>query len=640
VVDFVSESAFPIVGAKGAASFIERRWEPARRVLALVALSLPALAACALDLSHRSGRIGRFSSAHLAHYGLSLLQAGLVWGLLLHTTVSTNALVRRIGTAVFVLVFTVALGSQSYFFDQYQSYINRDISLFARDFVASVANQASADLAGISRANLPFLALAVALCLLARRVVHARALPARHSTWLAPLALGLAFVLPLQDRRWQAATPDMLYLSAVGSFVSGGLGQSSKKQPPPRVRQPLPLPPLQPRPGVRRNVALIITESVRADAACSAYDPACALTPYSNALPPERIGLRQLRAVASTTSTALAVLWSGLPPTASADDLYSWPLLFDYAGAAGFDTAFWTSQNLDFGRTGLWVKNLGARLFVSANQLDPEADLDLGADEALLADHLEQEFEQLSEPFLAVIQLSNTHHPYQVVSSGPAPFQPAERSPSPKAAKRFRNFYQNAVVQQDEHVARMIRALRRSEAGKRTVILFTSDHGEAFREHHQMGHTFSVYDEEVHVPGYVDAPRGTLSESERDALRARAEVPVFHTDVVPTVLDLMRIRGLPALEAVERRLIGTSWLGPLPQPSTVPLTNCSALWNCVFENWGVMSGSLKVLARTPYDRGWRCYDVLEDPREKQPLHTPRCRELRQEALAIFGRLPR
>jgi hypothetical protein len=72
----------------------------------------------------------------------------------------------------------------------------------------------------------------------------------------------------------------------------------------------------------------------------------------------------------------------------------------------------------------------------------------------------------------------------------------------------------------------------------------------------------------------------------------------------------------------------------------VPLTNCSALWNCVFENWGVMSGSLKVLARTPYDRGWRCYDVLEDPREKQPLHTPRCRELRQEALAIFGRLPR
>jgi arylsulfatase A-like enzyme len=320
--------------------------------------------------------------------------------------------------------------------------------------------------------------------------------------------------------------------------------------------------------------------------------------------------------------------------------MYTWPLLFDYANAAGFDTAFWTSQNLNFGRSRLWVKDLGVRLFTSANLLDPEADIDLGADEGLLADHVERELGELREPFLAVIQLSNTHHPYHVTEGGPKPFQPSEQNPGPKAVKRFRNFYQNAVVQQDEHVARMIRALRQSEAGRRTVILFTSDHGEAFREHHQMGHTFSVYDEEVRVPGYVDAPRGTLSEAEKSALVSRTDALVFHTDVVPTVLDLMHLGGLPELAEFQQRLVGSSWLSVAKEPSTLPMTNCSALWACAFENWGVMNGSLKLLARTPYDRGWRCYDVLDDPREKHPLKTPACRDLRRQALSIFGRLPR
>lgn len=610
-----------------------------RRGLAAFVLLLPALTACAMDLSHRSGRIGRFSNAHLGWYALSALEAALVWGLLLHTSVSKSTLVRWVGTGAFVLAFTVALGSQTYFFEQYQSYINRDISLFARDFLASITNQASVDLGGITRANLPFFALALVLCLLARRVLHAETLPARHASWLAPLALLLAFVLPLQDRRLQAATPDMLYLSALGSFVSGDLGSPSKKQPPPRVRTSLALPTLEPSAGPERNVLLVITESVRADAACSAYEPECELTPYSNALLPERVGLEQLRAVASTTSTSLAVLWSGLPPTASADEFFTWPLLFDYANAAGFDTAFWTSQNLEFGRSGLWVKNLGARLFTAASDLEPDADLDLGADEALLARHLEREFERLREPFFAVVQLSNTHHPYRVEPNGPAPFQPAERNASPRATERFRNYYQNAVTQQDEHVARMLSALRQSEAGRRTVILFTSDHGEAFREHHQMGHTFSVYDEEVRVPGYVDAPAGTLEPEERASLEARVDVPTFHTDVVPTVLDLMHLTDRPELAAFQRRFVGSSWLVPAPAPSVVPMTNCSALWNCAFENWGVMKGTLKLLARTPYDRGWRCYDVSRDPLEKHPLHNTDCTALRRDALAIFGRLP-
>ena len=82
------------------------------------------------------------------------------------------------------------------------------------------------------------------------------------------------------------------------------------------------------------------------------------------------------------------------------------------------DTAYWTSQNLTFGNFALWTGGLGVTSFVSALDLDPAADIDLGVHEALLADYVEKAFERLREPFFVTIQLSNTHYPYFVDPEG------------------------------------------------------------------------------------------------------------------------------------------------------------------------------------------------------------------------------
>ena len=182
-----------------------------------------------------------------------------------------------------------------------------------------------------------------------------------------------------------------------------------------------------------------------------------------------------------------------------------------------------------FGNSRLWVQNLGVSKFCSATQLDPTADIDIGAPEDLLARRVIAELPELREPFLGVIQFSNVHFPYLVDSSLPQPFQPASTSKSPQKNREFFNHYLNSVHQQDRHVAAILRALRSTEAGRRTVVLYTSDHGEAFREHGQMGHTFSVFDEEVRVPGWVDAPAGTLTDSEAHYLAEKcANLRILH----------------------------------------------------------------------------------------------------------------
>jgi arylsulfatase A-like enzyme len=183
-------------------------------------------------------------------------------------------------------------------------------------------------------------------------------------------------------------------------------------------------------------------------------------------------------------------------------------------------------------------------------------------------------------------------------------------------------------------------AVRHMPAGARTVVLFTSDHGEAFRDHGQLGHTGSVYEEEIHVPAWVDAPPGTLTDGERTAIAAAGQELAWHVDVAPTILDLLGIEKSPELSHFRGTMSGRSLLARASAaPDPVPLTNCSELWGCAFRNWGMMRGSLKLEARA-WDFEWHCWDVLRDPREERDLGAAACGALAPRATELFGGLPR
>jgi len=600
---------------------------------------MPTVAVVALDLAMRGSRLSAFDGLQRLTYAAAILESLLVWGTLLYAGARRTGRVRHLAATLFVVGFTLALGGQRYFFQQYSVYVTIDVSWFATDFTESVANQLFADWQNYVRVNAPPLLVGVGFLVLAKRLMRPRRRPARVAGWVAPLLLFGAFAVPTQHRRSQASTPDVLYLNATGGLIAAELGATGPTaRVSPRTRESLPVPPLRGQPSPRRNVLLLIMESVRADAVCSTPNPECRKTSYSNQLTPHRFPLTQFRALDAATAITLAVMWTGLGPHESRDALHTWPLIFDYARAAGWDTAFWTSQNLMFGNARLWVQNLGVSKFCSGTQLDHTADIDIGAPEHLLAKRVISELPELQEPFLGVVQFSNVHFPYLVDPSLPQPFQPACTSKSPDKNHEFFNHYLNAIHQQDRHVAAILRALRATEPGRRTVVLYTSDHGEAFREHGQMGHTFSIFDEEVKVPGWVDAPTGTLTQAEARHLAEKRDTFTFHVDVTPTILDLMGVWDDPGLRRFRGKMLGTSLLRAGRTTRALPMTNCSGSWNCGFENWGYMRESLKLTARSG-DRQWHCFDVAKDPAERHDLGSNACGDLQELALKTFGRLP-
>src|SRR5690606_10302346 len=90
--------------------------------------------------------------------------------------------------------------------------------------------------------------------------------------------------------------------------------------------------------------------------------------------------------------------------------------------------------------------------------------------------------------------------------------------------------YDGEVAFTDHHVGRVLDAIAQSSFADRTIVIVTSDHGEAFGEHGLILHGFEVWEELARVPLLVYVPG-----AEPRRIRARRSI----LDIPATVLDAM-----------------------------------------------------------------------------------------------------
>jgi arylsulfatase A-like enzyme len=90
--------------------------------------------------------------------------------------------------------------------------------------------------------------------------------------------------------------------------------------------------------------------------------------------------------------------------------------------------------------------------------------------------------------------------------------------------------YNAEVANQDEHLGTFFNRLRESGALDRTLLVICADHGEHLGEKQLIGHSFSVYNELVHVPLIIRDPSGNFSR------RSTPDTPVSTRRLFHTVL--------------------------------------------------------------------------------------------------------
>lgn len=98
----------------------------------------------------------------------------------------------------------------------------------------------------------------------------------------------------------------------------------------------------------------------------------------------------------------------------------------------------------------------------------------------------------------------------------------------PAIARDFQNYYWNCTRDCDRHLGAVLSALRASGELDRTVIVFTSDHGELLGAHGLRGKGTSGYREGSRVPTVIVHPDG--------ARGVRNDGLVSHLDFAPTLL--------------------------------------------------------------------------------------------------------
>ena len=616
------------------------RVRAARRALAAIVLLAPTTLVALGDLARRPERIAGFDRLHALGYVASLAVSVLLWATLLRASCVGRPRLRRASGALFVVLFAISVAVQTSTYAIHHTYYSFDSAQYVRSIPWIMLGTLPARPIVVAHAAFATIA-ALAILALARRVTRPRPRPRkRRALLLLPLAiLPFAAKVPASYAGHQSTSPELLYFHGVSWAVidhvyrsSNGIAILARVQ----RRTPPDLPALTPRPARPRNVLFILQEALRADMTCIAYDPVCLeANQESNELLPDRIPIERMRANGSSTIVAFAAIFSGLDPASSYARLHEAPVLWEYAHAAGYDTAFWTNQHPMFGNYRLYFQDLPLGRGCSGAELDPMADVLAGPSDELVTDRAIGDLGGLREPFFAVVQYSNIHFP-RVFDPERAPFQPTD--PFEKEVP-YRNHYRNVAYLSDLAVARLIDHVRKSPAGPRTVIVMSSDHGEALSEHdNENFHSSSVYDEEIRVPAWVDAPPGTLADEERESLRARRFEPVFQLDLGPTFLDLLGLWDAPELARFRGAMPGQPMTRAKRPRGPVTLTNVSWVWEYWKPNWGLMDGPRKILAG-PTDKAYKCFDLLNDPAEFHDLGEAACQPLVEAARRRFGIMP-
>ena len=98
------------------------------------------------------------------------------------------------------------------------------------------------------------------------------------------------------------------------------------------------------------------------------------------------------------------------------------------------------------------------------------------------------------------------------------------------------DLYDAEVAHNDAGFGSFLDNLKASELYENAVILFVSDHGEAFGEHTSWTHGIDLYSEVLHIPLVLRLPGGRLAGH-------RIDTVVQHIDILPTVLRLIGAEG-------------------------------------------------------------------------------------------------
>jgi arylsulfatase A-like enzyme/tetratricopeptide (TPR) repeat protein len=238
------------------------------------------------------------------------------------------------------------------------------------------------------------------------------------------------------------------------------------------------------------------------------------------------------------------------------------------------------------------IKLLEKQLNYTQRRASEVTDLSLNLSDSLVDDR----------PFFLFIHYFDPHSPYDP----PPPYSLIDPTLEKGSDEVRTQFYDGEIAYTDEHIGRLLKGLEERGLLENTLVVLTTDHGEALGEHGEKSHGYYNYEGTLHIPLVFSWPKEFPQGVIYDNL-AR------HIDLAPTILDILGIEGKD----------GGSFQGeslyPFGQGKSPDFSYLESAMTYIIFGWGgsrgVRSTEWKYIA-SPQEE---LYDLREDPGEEDNL---------------------
>ncbi|WP_261843383.1 phosphoethanolamine transferase [Aliamphritea ceti] len=292
------------------------------------------------------------------------------------------------------------------------------------------------------------------------------------------------------------------------------------------------------------NIVYVVGESLARDH-MGVYGYERDTTPRLQALVDTGEAMTYNNAVSIGTRTLSSVpyMLTGLQGIDPYGLVYSVPTIFNYAKAAGYQTALITAQDFQWRNVDQIFVDQDMDFFQEGTAFSSEISVSIGADDMKVLNEgiipYLQQAKAFDKPYMLVTQMNGSHYPYN--------------EHSPLSAKKFlpekepngQNAYDNTVVYTDMYLAKLVEAVRQDDPD--AWVFYSTDHGQG------VAGDETRFNGGYELPTIFNAMLVFPPQSALNILAVNADRPVSQADIFATVLGLMGINPVTPLDGIDLR---------------------------------------------------------------------------------------
>jgi membrane-anchored protein YejM (alkaline phosphatase superfamily) len=372
------------------------------------------------------------------------------------------------------------------------------------------------------------------------------------------------------------------------------------------------------KPAQKWNVVLLVLESVGTRYMFDTNNGHSMPMPFLHKLTQEGWYLKKHYTPSNVSTKAVFSIFSGLYDLFNREALGTQPdaqvpSLYNFLGQ-GYDSFLVSPSSSSWYFPAQFIKNSGLAEMYTYENLNFRVQEELnslgryiGRDEIQTVDFFIQRLSKAREPFMGIYISFAAHFPYFDYG---ADYRVREDD------GRLVSRYYNNLNLLDQMIKRIYEHLQKEGLLQRTILVIVGDHGQAFGQHQPDNylHYRYTYNENLETPAILYQPA---------LFKPRTfDVPTHHVDLLPTLLDAMRIPYDPALfdgDSLFQKKLRRKYLFFYGMEESISSLDTQGI---------------KVQYSLKKNRCW-AFDLQQDPGEKNPLDCSSYRS-QLEALRKFA----